>query len=265
MASKQNLEKASVIRAKLEQDVATVNSLLGVDTAEARKQIAELTGTFKDRASDLNAAMQAEEFAILRDAEDPMMAAILKLMIPSASVAFRKDKETEVEAWGIFDSAKVINLVAFENFCSKKTIAHTVGWRYKAENVARLLSAHVTEEIGTAAQVEALLKNFKMSKTAKAAHGTQTAKPTSMTTLTKLLQELVDMILFKATEDGKGLNQYKVTSKDASFMLFLACKEAKKPKTATMPTASTVIKLTVQIINQIVTKSGYESAYKEND
>lgn len=265
MASKQNLEKASVIRASLEQDIATVNALLDVDTSEARASIAKLTGTFKDRASDLNAAMQAEEFAILRDAEDPMMAAILKLMIPSASVAKRADKDTKVESWGIFDSEKVIRLVAFEDFCGSKTIAHTVGWRYKAENVARLLSAHVAKEIGTPAQVEALLKNFKMSKTAKAAHGTQTAVPTSMTTLTKLVQELVDMILFKATDDDKGLNQYKVTSKDVGFMLFLACKEAKKPKTVATPIANTVVKLTVQVINQLVTESGYELAYKEND
>ena len=260
MAKSTSIEKASVLRQNLEADVIIANGLINKEDAESRKAYAELVSDFADRVKTLNGNMQAEEFAILRDAERPMMAAILKLMIPKVSVSLQVDSETKVASWQIKDSASVINLVAFENFCGGKAIANVSGWRYTAEHFAKLLSARVTKDIG--GDYEKLMKEYKLSKTAKA-NETQEPIPTSNTQLTKGLQKLVDMILFD--DNGSKLNQYKVTSEDVHFMLYLAVKAAKEPKTATMPQAKTVIGLTAQIINRIVTGTAYTSLYKRNE
>ena len=260
MAKITSMEKASVLRQNLEADVIIANGLINKEDAESRKAYAELVSDFADRVKTLNGNMQAEEFAILRDAERPMMAAILKLMIPKVSVSLQVDSETKVASWQMKDSASVINLVAFENFCGGKAIANVSGWRYTAEHFAKLLSARVTKDLG--GDADTLMKEYRLSKTARKDQ-TQEPIPTSNTQLTKALQKLIDMILFD--DNGSKLNQYKVTSEDVHFMLYLAVKAAKEPKTATMPQAKTVISLTAQIINRIVTGTAYTSLYKRNE
>ncbi len=87
--------------------------------------------------------------------------------------------------------------------------------------------------------------------------------PISKKTLTRELQKIVDAIIF--VDNGKGLNQYKVTSWDVAFIVLCSCKQGKKPKTIAMPKDTTITKLLIQVINRIMTGDSYEVLYKRNN
>jgi hypothetical protein len=237
-------------RAALEVSVTKLNEAILANSAHEviEKQMLAIA----EDAKTLNKSLVTDEFMTLRDSDKPMYNAIYKLEVPVVRV-----KETD-EKWIVEEGTKVIDLVALERFCKPADIANKPGWSYRAENVARLIAARATKDIG--GDYKDLLNNYRLTKKADR---TQEACPISNSQLTKLLQDFVDMILFE--DNGQGLNAYKVTSQDVAFILYTACKPGKAPKTVTMPQAKTIINLTTQVINRIITGDSYKSLYRRNE
>ena len=254
------IESVSVLRPRLETEVAAINELL-LDSAsidEVNKAITKADET----AKELNKSLVRELFVSMRETERPMLTAIETLVVAKVNIREVEDKETKAIHYEINDGKKLIDLVAFVGVCRVNgvdAISHKGGWQYRAEVVAKLLAARVTKEIG--GDEKELMKDFRLSKKAAEAEKKETV-PYSNKQLTKELQELVDMILFDDNGEGKSLNKYKVTSQDIAFLLALACKPGKNPKTVTMPQGKTIINLITQIINRIVTGDTYAALYK---
>ena len=239
------------MRKNLESDIQNLNGLILEN--KSNDEIAKLLHSVSENVSKLNLMLTNEDFAILRATERPMYTAIMVLEMNRITLG--QDKENG--KYMLVDGKKIIDLAAFNRFCEPQKISNESGWVYRADNMARLLSAYATAELG--GDWKELLNVYRLNKHTER---TQEKNPVSKKTLTRELQSLVDAIIF--IDNGKKENQIKVTSQDIAFMVLTACKAGKKPKTVVMPKGSTIIKLVVQVINRILKGDSYEVLYDRN-
>ena len=239
------------MRKNLESDIQNLNGLILEN--KPNDEIAKLLHDISENVSKLNLMLTNEDFAILRATERPMYTAIMVLEMNRITLG--QDKENG--KYMLVDGKKIIDLAAFDRFCAPKKISNESGWIYRADNMARLLSAYATAELG--GDWKELLNVYRLNKHTER---TQEKNPVSKKTLTRELQSLVDAIIF--IDNGKKENQIKVTSQDIAFMVLTACKAGKKPKTVVMPKGNTIIKLVVQVINRILKGDSYEVLYDRN-
>lgn len=239
------------MRKNLESDIQNLNGLILEN--KSNDEIAKLLHSVSENVSKLNLMLTNEDFAILRATERPMYTAIMVLEMNKVTLG--QDKENG--KYMLVDGKKIIDLAAFNRFCEPQKISNESGWVYRADNMARLLSAYATAELG--GDWKELLNVYRLNKHTER---TQEKNPVSKKTLTRELQSLVDAIIF--IDNGKKENQIKVTSQDIAFMVLTACKAGKKPKTVVMPKGSTIIKLVVQVINRILKGDSYEVLYDRN-
>ena len=236
------------MRKNLESDIQNLNGLILEN--KSNDEIAKLLHSVSENVSKLNLMLTNEDFAILRATERPMYTAIMVLEMNRITLG--QDKENG--KYMLVDGKKIIDLAAFNRFCEPQKISNESGWVYRADNMARLLSAYATAELG--GDWKELLNVYRLNKHTER---TQEKNPVSKKTLTRELQSLVDAIIF--IDNGKKENQIKVTSQDIAFMVLTACKAGKKPKTVVMPKGNTIIKLVVQVINRILKGDSYEVLY----
>ena len=239
------------MRKNLESDIQNLNGLILEN--KSNDEIAKLLRSVSENVSKLNLMLTNEDFAILRATERPMYTAIMVLEMNRVTLG--QDKENG--KYMLVDGKKIIDLAAFNRFCEPQKISNESGWIYRADNMARLLSAYATAELG--GDWKELLNVYRLNKHTER---TQEKNPVSKKTLTRELQSLVDAIIF--IDNGKKENQIKVTSQDIAFMVLTACKAGKKPKTVVMPKGNTIIKLVVQVINRILKGDSYEVLYDRN-
>ena len=239
------------MRKNLESDIQNLNGLILEN--KSNDEIAKLLHSVSENVSKLNLMLMNEDFAILRATERPMYTAIMVLEMNRITLG--QDKENG--KYMLVDGKKIIDLAAFNRFCEPQKISNESGWIYRADNMARLLSAYATAELG--GDWKELLNVYRLNKHTER---TQEKNPVSKKTLTRELQSLVDAIIF--IDNGKKENQIKVTSQDIAFMVLTACKAGKKPKTVVMPKGNTIIKLVVQVINRILKGDSYEVLYDRN-
>lgn len=239
------------MRKNIESDIQNLNGLILEN--KPNDEIAVLLHSVSENVSKLNLMLMNEDFAILRATERPMYTAIMVLEMNRITLG--QDKENG--KYMLVDGKKIIDLAAFDRFCAPKKISNESGWVYRADNMARLLSAYATAELG--GDWKELLNVYRLNKHTER---TQEKNPVSKKTLTRELQSLVDAIIF--IDNGKKENQIKVTSQDIAFMVLTACKAGKQPKTVVMPKGNTIIKLVVQVINRILKGDSYEVLYDRN-
>lgn len=239
------------MRKNIESDIQNLNGLILEN--KPNDEIAVLLHSVSENVSKLNLMLTNEDFAILRATERPMYTAIMVLEMNRITLG--QDKENG--KYMLVDGKKIIDLAAFDRFCAPKKISNESGWVYRADNMARLLSAYATAELG--GDWKELLNVYRLNKHTER---TQEKNPVSKKTLTRELQSLVDAIIF--IDNGKKENQIKVTSQDIAFMVLTACKAGKQPKTVVMPKGNTIIKLVVQVINRILKGDSYEVLYDRN-
>ena len=239
------------MRKNLESDIQNLNGLILEN--KPNDEIAVLLHGVSENVSKLNLMLMNEEFSVLRASDKPMYNAIMALEMNRITLG--QDKENG--KYMLVDGKKIIDLAAFNRFCEPQKISNESGWVYRADNMARLLSAYATAELG--GDWKELLNVYRLNKHTER---TQEKNPVSKKTLTRELQSLVDAIIF--IDNGKKENQIKVTSQDIAFMVLTACKAGKKPKTVVMPKGNTIIKLVVQVINRILKGDSYEVLYDRN-
>lgn len=254
MAEK-TIKSAIELRTELEHKIAVLNE--AITNKASVDVVSEATSEAESKCAELNNQIKLEEYAVIRDDEHPMRKAILQMQYPTCKVKKNVDKKTGAISYEVGENAAYIDLIELENFCGDQ-IGSAIGWRYKPEDFARFLAAKATKELG--GDWKELIANFRMSKNVER---TQIADPTSATQLTKRLQGIVDAILF--TDNGNGLNVYKVDSRDIAFLQYTSCKKGRKPLSVTMPQGRTVLNLVMQVINRIMTGGSYESLYKRNE
>lgn len=144
------------------------------------------------------------------------------------------------------------------------TFGHKARWHADMIGMRLPLAAAATKSIG--GKMQKFYDAFKLKPDEVTAYESdkELDNAFSVNKLTKLLQEVVDSVIYEATEkpDKKGNinNRYMAQKKDVNYLILTICK-TNRTNDIVMPNNATVDKLVTRVISRIVTNGDYEADY----
>lgn len=193
----------------------------------------------------------------------PMIAAIQKLTVDALSVKVKSNKDT-----GVVESVSVsqpkagrdIDLTDFEDWAitaGYPRVSVNAQWRHRVEKFNHVMCVRAGMDISGEAAAALIRNSYKLSSDAR---GIEMADPTSNREAVKLLQSIVDMIVFidsgKQSKDGAPLNTIKVDERDLKYIKYLMCSRGAGLHVG-LPKAATMRNLITKAINKNLTARDY--------
>jgi len=172
-----------------------------------------------------------------------------------------KELDNETFEAKIADVIQIINLMDFEDWYlneknanvkdgTLRTLSANYQWRYRLEKVCQVFAIRIAKEFDQIIDKE----KYRISTEGNLI---QVPNETSNRQTEKLLQFIVDGIVFVPSDKDPKINKFKVTKKDILFIEHLMCKEGKKTGLC-VPRQSRMLRLITKMLNRIVTNSLYE-------
>ena len=153
------------------------------------------------------------------------------------------------------DKTRQLDLVKLCKYCE---ISHL--WEYKVEKMNSLLCMRAAKELGMSdSEVKQIDGLFYMQEYARKEE--MGAVPTSNSQLVKLLQLVLDAILFEEG-DKAGMNKWRCNAHDIAYLLMCYTKRGKQELTVTVAKNNVVIGLVMDVLHRIVTNSVYGIDYR---
>lgn len=213
----------------------------------AEQELRELETTYAEEKA-------VEVFCELKEQENPVEAAIRMHSYPV--VGYKTIREDGlVRGFEIVeDKPRQIDLVKLCKFCDLPT-----EWQYKVEKFNKLLALRTAEELKmTKAQIKKINDSFSMNELARKIEMGET--PTSNTQICKMLQMVLDGILYEETDKGK--NKYRVNSHDVAYLLMCYTKRGKKVLSVAVAKNAYIHRLVMDVAHRILTGKTYDLEYK---
>lgn len=213
------------------------------------------------------------QYEALMKQPSPMIAAIEKLTVDVLAVKIKSNKDTGiVESIAITQpkNGKDIDLTDFEDWAvtaGYPRVGVNAQWRWQVEKFNHVMCVRAGLDMSGEAAASLIRNNYKLSGEAKAC---TMADPTSNKEAVKLLQSIVDKIVFvdsgKKSKDGDVLNAIKVDERDLKYIKYLMCSRGAGLHIG-LPKASTMRNLIMKAMNKNLTSRDYafdfESEQKE--
>lgn len=227
------------------------------------RAMAEIDTDMKELEKEYIEFAQVLTFTDLKAMENPMLEAIKAHSFPilrhrDSSVSGGSLKTREVEF-----AERQFDLKEFDNFCGGKASADA-RWSNFAEQMNMLVAIHVANElkvddlkaIGTSYFISKTKDEIKLSE-----ENADVANPISNTQMLKLLQKVLDKIIYE--DNGKGKNKYQAKSQDVAWLLFTyGRKDSKGRLTLKLADHKQFRKILADVLHRIVTDTNYKVAYK---
>ncbi len=143
------------------------------------------------------------------------------------------------------------------------TNGSTALWQYKTEKMGCLLCKRLATELGlSSAEIAKIDRMYYMSDFARKEE--LGVNPVSNTQMVRLLQTVVDSILFMEMEgDNKGRNALRVNNHDVAYLLnCYAKRDNKKILTVSVAKVSYINSLILDVLHRLVTGKSYDVSYK---
>lgn len=248
--------------AKTVRTIGTVLDDLNEQTKVATKAIRENDLTALNAADDKLKELEKEYdafalqtlYAELNAAEDPILEAIKKFTY--ATKRHRPVKtDGVVMSYEIIDVIRRIDLLAF---CKQVDGADT-SWQYDVQKLNKSLALRTANELKLPdAKINAIKTTFAMHKSIV---GDRVEIPTSTAKIVKMLQAIVDKIIFS----GEGeVNEYKVTSHDVNHLLMTYTQRDSKNALAVRVAKHKALTAEIATVcHKIVTGSTYDVIYAQ--
>lgn len=230
-----------------------------------------------------NAAIIANDLVALTKAEKGLKSAEGKYNEQSMMECFDACKHTDnyvLEAVKVHDYEVIVhkpirddngNILSAELVKKNKAIdlaklhAHvtngsTALWQYKTEKMGCLLCKRLATELGlSSAEIAKIDRMYYMSDFARKEE--LGVNPVSNTQMVRLLQTVVDSIIFM--DDGRGKNALKVNNHDVAYLLnCYAKRDNKKILTVSVAKVSYINSLMLDVLHRLVTGKSYDVSYK---
>lgn len=207
-----------------------------------------------DTEAEFAAQSQDDLFSECKKATNPILEGVKRYTYPVLKHKMVRDGELITGMELVDDREKQIDLVKLCKFCQLPTL-----WAYKVEKAGELLCIRTAKELGmTTDEIKQISKTYRMAKAAEEVNLGGT--PTSNTQITKVLQLVIDDILFE--DDGNGKNKYKVNSHDVAYLLMCYTKRGRKQLAVTVAKASFLHNLVVDVMHRITCGLKYGLEYQ---
>lgn len=229
----------------------------GYNEALKAKNLDDMTATEKavrDAEAEFAAQSQADLFSECKKAENPILEGVRRYTYPVMKHKIDRDGELITGMELVDDREKQIDLVKLCKFCNLPYL-----WAYKVEKAGELLCIRTAKELGmTTDEIKRIANTYRMAKAAEEVELGGT--PTSNNQIVKLLQKVIDDIIFE--DDGNGKNKYKVNSHDVAYLLMCYTKRGRKQLSVTVAKASFLHGLIVDVLHRIVCGLKYGLEYQ---
>jgi len=216
-----------------------------------------------------NKAWTGIQFEELMTEPVPMVAAIKKRTVKALSLSVTKNKDTGIiEKVSVQTSkgddkvvVKDIDLAEFEDWALEKgypRVSVNSQWRWRVERFNHVMCVRAGLDIDGEAAASLIRSSYKLNDEAKSC---EMADPTSNREAVKLLQSIVDQIVFidsgkQSKTDGAPLNTIKVDERDLKYIKYLMCSR-KSSGSVSLPKASTMRTLITDALNKNLTERSY--------
>lgn len=208
----------------------------------------------RDTEAEFANQSQQDMFSECKKAENPILEGVRRYTYPILKHKMERDGELITGMDLVDDREKQVDLVKLCKFCNLPTL-----WAYKVEKAGELLCIRTAKELGmTTDEIKQIAKTYRMAKAAEEVELGGT--PTSNTQICKLLQKVIDDILFE--DDGTGKNKYKVNSHDVAYLLMCYTKRGRKQLSVTVAKASFLHGLIVDVLHRIACGLKYGLEYQ---
>lgn len=208
----------------------------------------------RDAEAEFAAQSQGDLFAECKKAENPILEGVKRYTFPILRHKMVRDGELITGMELVDDREKQIDLVKLCKFCGLPTL-----WAYKVEKAGELLCIRAAKELGmTTDEIKRIAKTYRMASAAQEVELGGT--PTSNTQICKLLQKVIDDIIFE--DDGTGKNKHKVNSHDVAYLLMCYTKRGRKQLSVTVAKSSFLHGLVVDVLHRITCGLKYGLEYQ---
>lgn len=228
------------------------------------KIMAEQDTLMKDLEKEYADVSQRLTFTVLKEKENPMFEAIKAHSFPVMKHKDTSESGSTIKTRNVEIVERQFDLRDFDLFCGGKITADNKCWSM-AERFNMLCAIHVANDLKVA-DLSAIGTSYFLSKTKEeikiAGENDNVANPISNTQMLKMLQKILDGIIYE--ENGKGANQYKAKSQDVAWLLFTyGRKDSKGRLTLKLADHKNFRKILADVLHRIVTDTDYRVAYKE--
>lgn len=217
-------------------------SIRGNDLHQAEKDLDALKKAEKQYAID----MQAKVFAECKASPDPLKAAIEKHYY---SVVSHKVNRKDGAPIGVVEDSRIkrIDLVAF---CQSAGLS--TEWAHTVERCNQLLTIKTAQDMTVKKEVVDRIKTtFFMKDISRQIDLGET--PMSKTALTKMIQKVIDTILY--ADNGNGQNVYRVFASDIKYLLNAFTKlDGKNVNTIQTVKTATLHGIFLDMLNVIISR-----------
>lgn len=221
-------------------------ALKGNDFSATEAALAELKASEAQYAAD----KQAEVFAELKTAENPIEAGIRRHHFGVAS--HKVNRENGVITGAVeTEKSKQVDLVALCEACGIST-----DWKFIVERFNQLLAVRTATELKIAPdKIKKIQTSYFMQETARKIE--LGATPMSNSALTKMLQTVIDAILF--ADNGEGKNVYRVFAQDVRYLLgAYTTRSRQEILTLRLAKTKTLHEIIADILHRIVVGRHYD-------
>lgn len=237
--------------AKMEAKLAEINKAIKEDSLDNFNTLME---EMKELEKQHAKARRDEVFCELKHTDNPIVEAITK-----HSFEYTKSKAERVDGvlkgYELGKATRQIDLVAFCTYCKLDA-----SWQYDLELLNQLLTMKVAEELGMSqAEINRIAKSYFLSK--KARERANGGTPTSSNQLVKMLQKVLDGVVF--ADNGKGKNAFKVNNHDIAYIFATYSKKDKKEVLkVSVSKHSDLNRLFADVAHRVLTGKKYGLSYR---
>lgn len=247
-------ERLNQIRKECEELIVKYND--AIKTNASKIEADNIEKEIKDKEKEFAQQAQDELFSACKATDDPILNAIKCYAYPIIRHKVDRNPETG-NVTGISvaeDGEKQVNLVKLCTYCDKPTL-----WKYKVEKLGYLLTLRAAKELKLPAEDIARIKSmYKMDK--KSREEELGTIPDSNNQICKLLQKVIDAILYE--DNGSGKNTYSCNSHDVGYLLRAFTRKGKERLTIRTADGKSLHGYVMDVIHRIVTGGKYSLDYK---
>lgn len=243
---------------KIDNVLADLNEQAKAATAAVRAKDMVALNAAEDKLKELSKEYEAFAlqalYAQLDAAADPVLEAI-KVFTYGTKKSRPVKSDGIIMSYEIVDATKTINLLAY---CKHLKDANT-DWQYDVQKLNKSLTLRTAQDLNLpAAKVNEIKTTFAMDSRVA---GDKVEIPTSNGKLVKMVQAIVDQIIFKAA-DGSDVNDYKVTTHDINYLLAVYAQRDKQNVLGVKVSRHKDLTIEIATIcHKIVTNGTYDVVY----
>lgn len=187
-------------------------------------------------------------FEECKNAEDPMIEAIKRLTFKKIRAKLAKlDQGSDLKRMEVNEVEVPIDLAKLHEYCGG--IGKDKDWVHAVAKFNELLTKKVNEDLGAGHNVS---DDYRINKVAKEFN--LGATPTSKTSLLKMLQKIISMMIG---------DEYKAVSHDVNFLLNAYTKNSKKVLTVSVSSHANMRWLMTEICYRLLNDMKYDVEYKK--